>query len=129
MSQQKVSAFSFTLLVLCLFLLSCNSNSTTEQKKIVSNPEQMDEATGNSIEELMAYALAHSGKIDDSTRLRLPVLVNSYYNNTEFKTVWSKKEKWQPLADSVFELVKTAELYGLFPKDYQASELNSIRHI
>lgn len=128
MFQQKVSAFSFTLLVLCLFIIACNSNSDkTKETKIIANPEQMDEAAGSSIEELLGYAVKHAGKIDDSLRLRYTALVNGFYTSNEFKNVWSKKEKWQPLADSVLELAKNAELYGLFPKDYQAAKLERIK--
>ncbi len=128
MFQQKVSAFSFTLLVLCLFIIACNNNSDkTKETKIIANPEQMDEAAGSSIEELLGYAVKHAGKIDDSLRLRYTALVNGFYTSNEFKNVWSKKEKWQPLADSVLELAKNAELYGLFPKDYQAAKLERIK--
>ncbi|MES2851180.1 MAG: L,D-transpeptidase family protein [Bacteroidota bacterium] len=129
MFQQKVSAFSFTLLVLCLFILSCNSNDNTSEKKIVTNPEQMDEATGNSIEELVSYALTHTGKIDDSTRLKLTAVVSHFYNSNDFKNVWSKKKKWQPFADSIFKMAEEAELYGLFPKDYQANKLSAIKKV
>lgn len=87
----------------------------------------MDEAAGSSIEELLGYAVKHAGKIDDSLRLRYTALVNGFYTSNEFKNVWSKKEKWQPLADSVLELAKNAELYGLFPKDYQAAKLERIK--
>ena len=129
MFQQKVTALSFTLLVLCLFILSCNNSDDKKgEKKIVANPELIDEATSNSIEELITYALKHSGKIDDSTKLQFTAVVNGFYASNEFKNVWSKKEKWQPLADSLFEFVKNAELYGLFPKDYQPTKLNNIKH-
>ncbi len=129
MFQQKVSAFSFTLMVLCLFILSCNSNDSISEEKIVTNPEQMDEATGNSIEELVSYALTHAGKIDDSTRLKLTAVVSHFYKSNDFKNVWSKKEKWQPLADSIFKMAEEAELYGLFPKDYQANKLSAIKKV
>lgn len=129
MFQQKVTALSFTLLVLCLFILSCNSdNNNGEEKKLIANPEQMDEATGSSIEELVSYALQHSGKIDDTTKLQLTAIVKGFYTGNGFKNVWSKKEKWQPLADSIFEFVNNAELYGLFPKDYQLRKLSAIKN-
>lgn len=128
MFQQKVTALSFTLLVLCIFILSCNEHDTkAQEKKIISNPEQIDEATGNSIEQLVAYAMEHNGKIDDSTKLQLAAIVKGFYVSNGFKNVWSKKEKWQPLADSLFHFVKEAELYGLFPKDYQAAKLGRIK--
>lgn len=129
MAQQKVTALGFTLLVLCLFILSCNDGGTKgEEKKIVANPEQIDEATSSSIEQLVSFALNHNGKVDDSIKLHLVAIVNSFYNSNEFKNIWSKKEHWQPLADSLFRFVKEAELYGLFPKDYQAAKLSNIKY-
>ena len=128
MFQQKVTAFSCTLMVLCLFILSCNnSDSNTEGKKIITNPEQMDEAAGSGIEKLITFAIAHNGKIDDSTKLKLTAVVSHFYNSNDFKNVWSKKEKWQPLADTLFKFAQDAELYGLFPKDYQANKLAAIK--
>lgn len=129
MLQQKVTAFSFTLLVLCFFILSCNNSEGNADKKIVTNPDKIDEETGNSIEELMAYALKHAGKIDDTTKLKFTAVVNGFYTGNSFKNVWSKKEKWQPLADSLFEYIKNAEFNGLFPKDYQANKLGNIKHL
>lgn len=127
MFQQKVTALSFTLLVICFFVLSCNDHSEGQEKKIVANPEQIDEATSSSIEQLIGFALSNNGKVDDSTKLQLTAVVNGFYTSNEFKNVWSKKEKWTPLADSLFQFVKDAELYGLFPKDYQAAKLSSIK--
>lgn len=128
MFQQKINAFTFTLFVLCLFLIACNNNdNVTSEKKIISNPDQMDEAAGSQIQKLIDFAASHNGKIDDSTRLKLTVAVTSFYNSNEFRNVWSKKEKWQPLADSLVKLTQEAELYGLFPKDYHASRLYSLK--
>ncbi len=128
MFQQKVSIYNFTLLVICFFILSCNNRSeTAEEKKIVDTPEQMDDATTTSIEGLMNFSLAHNGKIDDSTRLQLTNIVNAFYTGKEFQSVWSKQEQWQPLADSLIEFLNNAELYGLFPRDYNAAKLGYLK--
>ncbi len=128
MLNQKVTALSFTLLVLCLFILSCNDSATkTPDKEIVITPEKMDEAASASIEKVLSFALNNNGKIDDSTRLQLTTLVQKFYSDQEFKNTWSKKEKWQPLADSLFQFIQDAELYGLFPKDYNWKKLSSLK--
>ncbi|MBL0359392.1 MAG: L,D-transpeptidase family protein [Chitinophagaceae bacterium] len=129
MYQQKVTALGFTLLVVCFFILSCNDGGTkAAEKKIVANPDQIDDATSSSIEQLMSFALNHNGRVDDTTKLQLVALVNGFYKSNEFKNIWSKKEKWQPLADSLFRFIKDAELYGLFPKDYQAARLSNLKN-
>lgn len=129
MAPQKVTALSFTLLVCCFFIISCNNSDNTADKKIVVNPEEMDEAAGSSIQELLTYAMQHAGKIDDTTKLKFTAIVNGFYTGNNFKNVWSKKEKWQPLADSLFDYIRDAELNGLFSKDYQANKLGSIRQL
>ena len=129
MFQQRFTSLTFTLLVLCLVILSCNNNTAVpEDKKIVANPEKIDEATGSSIQQLMAFALQHNGKIDDSARLQLVTVANSFYSSNQFKNVWSQKEKWQPLADSLFQFIKDAELQGLFPKDYHVAKLTALKN-
>jgi len=129
MAPQKVTALSFTLLVCCFFILSCSNSDSTADKKIIANPEEMDDATGNSIEELMSYALNHSGKIDDTTKLKFTVVVNGFYSSNKFKNVWSKKQQWKPLADSLFKYLENAELNGLFAKDYQVTKIGSIKKL
>lgn len=129
MVPQKVTALSFTLLVLCFFILACNNSNSTADKKIIANPDEMDEATGNSIEELVSYALQHAGKIDDTTRLKLAAVVEGFYRSNKFKNVWSKKQQWEPLADSLFEYIKNAEWNGLFAKDYQVNKIAGIKQL
>ena len=41
MAPQKVTALSFTLLVCCFFILSCSNSDSTEDKKIIANPEEI----------------------------------------------------------------------------------------
>jgi L,D-transpeptidase YcbB len=128
MFQQKVTALSFTLLVVCLVILSCNDNSSSPgHKKIVITPDKMDAAASAGIRQVLKFALQHSGKIDDSTRLQLTAVVNKFYNDQEFKNIWSSKEKWQPLADSLFQFIQDAELCGLFPKDYNIRKLSTLK--
>jgi len=129
MAPQKVTALSFTLLVCCFFILSCNNSNSTADKKMIANPEEMDDATGSSIEELLSYALQHAGKIDDTTKLKFTAVVNGFYNSNQFKNVWSKKQQWAPLADSLFGYIKNAEWNGLFAKDYQVSKISGIKQL
>ena len=130
MLHQKVTAFSFTLLVLCLVVLSCNDNAAPPgDKKNVVTVDKMDEAASASIRQVLEFAVKHSGKIDDSTRLQLTAVVNKFYSDHDFKNIWSKKEKWQPLADSLFQFIKEAELYGLFSKDYHLIKLNILKNV
>lgn len=130
MLHQKVTAFSFTLLVLYLVILSCNDNAAPPgDKKNIVTVDKMDEAASASIRQVLEFSVKHGGKIDDSTRLQLTAVVNRFYSDHDFKNIWSKKEKWQPLADSLFQFIKEAELYGLFPKDYHLRKLNTLKNV
>jgi murein L,D-transpeptidase YcbB/YkuD len=121
----------FVIVVLCLFLLACNnsnSNKPSAQKQIVTNPNDMDEAATTNIEEALNYALSNSGKVDDTVKLQMVKAVQTFYKTIKFEPIWSKKAKWQPLADSLFDLIKNAELHGLFPKDYHNKNLQSLKN-
>ncbi|MBL0146536.1 MAG: L,D-transpeptidase family protein [Chitinophagaceae bacterium] len=121
----------FTVIVLCLFLLACNNsehNSTTKEKQIVTNPNDMDEVTTDNIEAALSFAVANAGKVDDTIKLQMVKAVEAFYKSSKYKPVWSKKEKWEPLADTLFSFIKNAELQGLFPKEYHDKNLQSLKH-
>lgn len=129
MDQQKKFLLHYTLIFLCVFLIACHNDKGAPQPviKIVTNPENMDEQSAESIEQVLQYAVNNAGKIDDSTKIILSLLVRRFYNENNFKAVWSKKEKWQPLADSLLKFINDAELFGLFPKDYNAKKIWALK--
>ncbi len=129
MDNHRKVVLNYTLLLLCLFILSCNDNSGAKnpEPNIVTAPEQMDEQSGESIRQLLAYALEHGNKIDDSIRIKLPVITNKFYNENEFSNVWSHEEKWEALADTLLDFITQSELYGLFPADYNLKHLTRIK--
>jgi murein L,D-transpeptidase YcbB/YkuD len=88
----------------------------------------MDQQSRESIQDVLQYALEHGSKIDDSIPLRLPLITNKFYEEKEFKNVWSHEEKWLPLADSLMDFILQSELYGLFPADYHLSYLDSMKN-
>jgi L,D-transpeptidase YcbB len=123
---------------ICLFLLlnqlsiivfSCNNSDTVGVKKIVSNPEKMDKYNAVSIKESMEYAMQNNGKLDDSNKLMMSSMVQQYYALNEYEPIWSKKEKWEPIADSVFDYISNGALDGLFPKDYHYKNLRNLKNL
>jgi L,D-transpeptidase YcbB len=131
MDSHRNLVLNYTLLLLCLFILSCNDHEADKgpETKIVTAPEKMDEQSGESIKQLLAYALEHGNKIDDSIRLKLAVITNKFYDENDFTTVWSHEEKWLPLADSLLGFITQSELYGLFPADYNLKHLTRFKAI
>ena len=126
-SNAVVLSQRMVLLLCCWWLISCNGNNPPKEKSIVADPSQMDEQVSEYIRSAMAYTAANEGKVDDSIRLKMPVLANEYYSGTDYKPTWSSKEKWQPLADSLYHFIEKAEWQGLFPADYHFKNLQSVK--
>ena len=132
MTQKNCTKLLLAGIVFCTVFISCRSHNNaaqSEKEKIVSRPEDMDRQTGKSIQNALAFASQHNGKIDDSIRLQLLAVVNSFYDNHDYDNVWSHKEKWDPLADSLYLFIQSAPLYGLFPNDYHFKYLQSLKTI
>lgn len=87
----------------------------------------MDQQTSQNIKDALDYALDHNGDIGDTIRLQFTAPVNSFYKSNEFKNIWSHKEKWEPLADSLYNFIEHAEWQGLFANDYHFKKLQSLK--
>ncbi|MGC4104569.1 L,D-transpeptidase family protein [Ferruginibacter sp.] len=117
-----------TIVILCLFILSCNNSNAPKEKEIVDSPAEMDNKMSESIQQTLEFALKNNGKINDSIKLNLASIVNDFYTAASYQPVWSSKESWQPLADSLFHFISNAQEEGLFPKDYHFKNLGSLKH-
>jgi L,D-transpeptidase YcbB len=129
MYHRNSQCFYFALIVLCLFVVACNNSTSMDkkEKQIVTNPEKMDEYTTD-IKSALSFALNNAGQLDDTIKLKMLKAVDAFYKSSNYEPVWSNKEKWQPLADSLFSFIHNAELYGLFPKDYHHKNLQSLKN-
>lgn len=119
----KVSLFLF----IASFFFACKNNPSVKEKVIVKVPEKMDDQITDNIKAALDYAKASNGLINDSIKLTHYNLVNSFYQKNDFRGAWSKKESWNPVADSMFEFIKNAKYYGLYPQDYHWHDLDSLR--
>ncbi len=128
MQHFKNPYLQITVIILCLFIISCNTASTPKDKQIVADPEQMDIKASENIKEVLEFALKNNGKVDDSISLNLAAVVDNFYALVKYEPVWSSKEKWQPLADTLFDFITNAELEGLFPKDYNFKNLQKLKN-
>ena len=117
-----------TILILCLFIIACHHAEKPKDKEIVADPQEMNSTTSENIKAVLEFALNNKGKVDDSIHLNLADIVEAFYGSEEYEPVWSNKEKWQPLADSLFQFITNAELEGLFPKDYHFKNLQTLKN-
>ncbi len=111
-----------------LFLLSCNGPVSKKEQKIVTDPAKMDNIIAESLDNELKFAIENDGKIDDSSKVDLLQILNKFYNKKDYEPVWSIKEKWRPLADTLFQFITNAETEGLFPNDYHFKNLSSLKN-
>jgi murein L,D-transpeptidase YcbB/YkuD len=127
MDTYKRSFLQLLLPVLLCLIISCNSGGKKNaDKQIVADPDRMDEVVSGHIKDALQVA-EEEKKIDDSITVRLFNVVSSFYNGNDYVPVWSSREKWEPLADSLYSFIRDAEQYGLFPKDYHFASLQSLK--
>lgn len=125
MDYHRNAPLLFAILFIWLTVMACNNGKTAKDANGNATTEAVD---GGDIEAVLAYALQHNGKIDDSTRLQMAAVVNAFYGQREFDKAWCRKKTWQPMADSLYGVIEKAELQGLFPKDYHFTQLKGIKN-
>ncbi len=115
--------FSFFL---CSLFIACKNGKLPEHA-IVKTPEELEKKIPEIIQTALEFAATNNGKIDDSIQLSYIQQVQLIYNNSQFATVWSSKEQWKPIGDSLLNLIEGTRLYGLFPEDYHFQRLDSLK--
>src|SRR6476469_875845 len=113
-SRCLIFSTALSIFIIC----SCKTKHAAVEKQIVATPAEMDPKVSENIRAVLQYALEGGGKINDSIRLSLPNIVDSFYKKNNYTNIWSKDEKWLPLADSLYDFIEGSEVYGLFPSDY-----------
>ncbi|MEO8412417.1 MAG: L,D-transpeptidase family protein [Ginsengibacter sp.] len=115
-----------TCTVMCC-VVCCRSRHTAPEKEIIKKPEEMDDQVSDNIKVVLQLAKDNNGKIYDSLMLSLPGLLESFYDNNDNHNIWSRNEKWTPMADSMFTFIQNSKYYGLYPSDYHLNELADLR--
>lgn len=126
MDYHRNAPLLFAILFIWLTVMACNNNGSTATAANGNPPTEA--VDGGDLEAVLAFALQHNGKIDDSTRLQMAEVVQAFYSQREFDKTWCRNKTWQPLADSLYGFIEKAELQGLFPKDYHFVQLKQIKY-
>lgn len=116
--------FSFLLLI-----LACNNAKQPPASDIATTPEELDIKASDIIQGALEFATANEGNVDDTIQLAYAKQAQFIYEKNQFATLWSSKEQWKPLADSLLHFISDARLYGLFPGDYHFGALDSLNKI
>lgn len=117
------------ILLLCsVILYSCQENAAKpSEKDIVKKPELFPDRLKKNLREMVEYAGANSGRINDTTLLKDIRLVTTIYGGNGFEPVWSDDGNFNPIADSLLDFIDNCKSYGLFPSDYNYRALKGIR--
>lgn len=95
----------------------------------VENPQKMDEHVGTDLKSILQAAAANDDRMNDSTTLLYRKLEDSLYGVGGYTPIWSDKERWLPLSDSLLAFIRDSKTHGLFPSDYHWGALSFIERI
>jgi murein L,D-transpeptidase YcbB/YkuD len=128
--KSAVQQLTYHLLLVALnlfILLSCSEPEKVKLKEIVKQPELINPRSVEMIKAALMYAEANAGKVDDSLVLKEISFVRVQYAGENASRIWSDKKQWLPRADSMYNFIENAYLYGLFPGDYHFPQLRRLR--
>lgn len=111
------------------FFFACKSKNKPPEKDVVKAPDQLEVRTAENLKILISYALEKKGGLNDSVTLSSLKMIESIYQHNNYKVIWSHEDKWNSIADSLFQTIQHVKEYGLFPADYHYSSINSIKNI
>lgn len=106
--------------------VSCSNSNPPPETDIAETPEELAKKIPGILRSSLEFAAGNNGVLADSTRLGNPVQLQLIYEKKQFEPVWSEKQHWKPLADSLLHFIEQAKRYGLFPEDYHFPAINAI---
>ena len=102
----RVRCVSLLTPFLLLTLLACHQHRQPppkEDKDEVKTPAQMDAHVGSDLKSMLEYVADNKDRLNDSVSLVYRRLTDSVYENDNYTPLWSDKEQWLPLADSLLQ--------------------------
>jgi len=89
----------------------------------------VSENGGSDLKSILAYVAGNGDKLNDSTVLLYRRLAQGVYDSNGYAALWSRKQRWLPVAESLFAFIDSSKNYGLFPSDYHYTSLSFIERI
>jgi L,D-transpeptidase YcbB len=123
----KKNACTLLLIILLVTFFSCNEeNKNVAEEAIVTTPEQIDSKAEEVIQATLKDLLDNK-ELADSFQLKNTLLIDSIYEKKDFAPVWSFEGNYTRHADSLYNIIQNARLYGFFPNDYYADKLTELK--
>lgn len=117
------------VLLLPLIFFCCHGRRGPIAVDRVENPQKMDVHVGTDLRSILGYIAGNGDRMNDTTTLLYRPLEDSLYESNGYTPVWSEKERWLPLSDSLLAFIRDSKEYGLFPSDYHWGMLSFIRRV
>ena len=129
LTMKRSNDFLFASVVLLVIICagSCKGSAKPPEKDVVKNEEQLEDRIASDLKKTLKYAQDNHSAINDSVTLASFSLVNTAYQQHKYKTIWSVKDEFDPMADSLYTLVGHSKEYGLFPEDYHYEALKAVK--
>jgi len=122
---------SYKLLFLLLFtfiLVACNKCSEEKPKEIVlvEKPEMVNEEVQKLISEKLIDVDTSSILIIEKDSLFATKFVSDFYTKRKFAVAFTNKGILTNQGDTLLDVIKNAEVYGLIPEDYHYSKIAAL---
>jgi L,D-transpeptidase YcbB len=129
MSKKDLCALPLAFLLAPLLFMACKNikKPPPPGTDIATTMAELGPKVTEVIRNSLEFSAENNGSIDDYHRLLYDSIVQQVYEKNQYATVWSEKQQWKPLGDSLMNFIAKAKLYGLFPEDYHFPAIDSIR--
>ena len=115
MTYQKRFIRILFFVLAAIFFFSCTEKKKPPEKDVVNKPALLQEHLSDDLKKIIGYAYDNKGNINDTVHLNYLRLDSTVYEIKKYEPFWSDHGKWLPLGDSLFQFIKDARKYGLFP--------------
>lgn len=116
------------IVFLVLAVTGCADHKSVGEKEVVKAPVDIDAAAADIIETTLNEGLTTNAQLKN-VALYDPLVIDYFYEQNDYKPVWSKGGVFTTAADSLFYFIRDARTYGLFPQDYFSDRLDTLRHL
>src|SRR5882762_6642508 len=101
------------LVLVCYGMMACNESSSHSAQKppdnvVVKKPEQVDEKASELLQKFLQYAADNKGRLNDSVVLPQWELLKKIYSENQYQPLWSEKENWNRMADSLYNFIDSS---------------------
>ncbi len=107
-------------------MFSCRELQSQEDAQQVADPQVMDRAVSDVLQERIRHLGQGDEFLFDSVRLQAGGLLKNAYTAQDYRPVWCSQERFMPRADTLIRFIEKARYYGLYPSSYHLGSLQEL---